>query len=121
MDFPLFDAYFKHELDFSWQNHEKRLLVHNITHTMARIPTNFRAAAKIWLFKDMQQHYDMHHGIELPADIDYSAALLQSNDNYEVMHALVKLLIPQRSYVFLLSLPCHENLVQTFEMSNFQY
>ncbi|BDA51570.1 probable fucosyltransferase 5 [Coccomyxa sp. Obi] len=90
VDFHFFNEYFTHELDFSWDRHAERLLAHGHNASLPEnIPapfasghpttSNFSEVADVWMFRDIPVHYERHYGIEVLADLDWSAALLQSN------------------------------------------
>lgn len=89
VDFPFFNKYFDHELDFSWKRHAKRLLSHGHNATapenMAdRIPFGYVTIADVWMFKNMTEYFDKHYGVEMWKDLDWSAALLVNNPHHQV-------------------------------------
>jgi hypothetical protein len=89
VDFPFFNKYFDHELDFSWKNHAKRLLEHGHNASAPenipeRIPYGYTTIADVWMFKDMREYFDKYYGVEMWKDLDWSAALLQSNPIHQV-------------------------------------
>ena len=89
VDFPFFNKYFEHELDFSWKRHAKRLLAHGHNATASgnmaeRIPFGYVTIADVWMFKNMTAYFDKHYGIEMWKDLDWSAALLVNNPHHQV-------------------------------------
>lgn len=90
VDFPFFTKHLEHTLEFSWAKHAARLLGlgHNTTapeNAPRRIASghpstnSFPEIAKEWMFSNMSLLYDKDYGIEIANDLDWSAALLQSN------------------------------------------
>ena len=41
-------------------------------------------SAELWMFKNLERHYARSYGLELFGDLDYQAALVQSNPRYKV-------------------------------------
>lgn len=104
VDFPFFNKYFEHELDFSWANHYERLLKfgHNATapeNIAQRIPYGYVSIADLWMFKDMKESFNADYGVEMWKDLDWSAALLQSNPNHQVQFSVLLLLEWRRSFL----------------------
>jgi xyloglucan fucosyltransferase len=89
VDFPFYNTYFAHELDFSWERHSERLLAfgHN-----ASAPENkpywvgygWQPVAEDWMFSDIKKLYSQSYGVELYHDLDWRAPLFQSNPIYTV-------------------------------------
>lgn len=93
VDFPFFNKYFDHELDFSWKRHAKRLLAHGHNATAPeniaeRIPFGYVTIADVWMFKNMTEFFNKHYGVEMWKDLDWSAALLVNNPHHQVSNAL---------------------------------
>ena len=89
VEFPFFNKFFDHELDFSWKRHAKRLLAHGHNATEPknipeRIPFGYVTIADVWMFKNMTAYFDKHYGIEMWKDLDWSAALLVNNPHHKV-------------------------------------
>ena len=40
--------------------------------------------AEMWMFKDLKKHFAKSYGLELFGDLDYQAALVQSNPHHKV-------------------------------------
>lgn len=89
VDFPFFNKYFSHDLDFSWKRHYKRMLEHghnanNTQNIPARIPFGYVTIADMWMFQNITRYFDSHYGVEMWKDLDYSVALLVNNPNHKV-------------------------------------
>ena len=96
VDFPFFEEYFEHELDFTWSRHARKLLGlgHNVTDP-ANSPVrlfnylyNLQSVPDMWMNTNFRETFDHHYGIEIFKDHDWSAALLQSNPFHKVLHPL---------------------------------
>lgn len=89
VEFPFFNKFFDHELDFSWKRHAKRLLAHGHNATAPenvpdRIPFGYVTIADVWMFKNMTAYFEPHYGVEMWKDLDWSAALLVNNPHHKV-------------------------------------
>jgi xyloglucan fucosyltransferase len=89
VDFPFFNTYFEHELDFSWERHKARLLAHghDVTeegNAPETVPFGYVMLADTWLLKDIVERYEGTYGVRLWKDLDYSAAMLQANPFHQV-------------------------------------
>ena len=52
-----------------------------------RVPkteASIRIPAEMWMFKDLRKHFAGSYGLELFGDLDYQAALVQSNPHHKV-------------------------------------
>lgn len=89
VDFPFFNDYFEHELDFSWARHEQRLMAHghNLTdpaNAPMAMPFGYTIIADMWMFTDLKEKHAGSYGVEMVRDLDYSAALIQANPHHRV-------------------------------------
>lgn len=96
VDFPFFNSYFEHHLDFSWSHHVDHLIArgHNLTAPqnapkliISRFNTasGFTELAYMWMFQNISKAYEQHYGVELSRDHDWTAALLESNPEHKVI------------------------------------
>lgn len=82
IDFPFYHRSFSPDLDFSWDNHAKRLAAfgHDVNISQPLEIQFWKGEdLTLWLMHDQKALYDGHYGILLKNDPDYSAALLQAN------------------------------------------
>ncbi len=89
VDFPFFNTYFEHELDFSWARHEARLAAHghnasDPANAPMATPFGYTTIADWWMFNDVKERTAKSYGVEMVRDLDYSAALIQSNPYHRV-------------------------------------
>ncbi|CAL8469681.1 g9222 [Coccomyxa elongata] len=88
VDFPFFNKYFDHELDFSWEHHAERLLAHGHNATAPEdaplmIPFGYKAIADLWMYRNMTEYFHKYYGALMFKDLDYSAALLVNNPHHQ--------------------------------------
>jgi len=95
VDFPFFNMHFEHDLDFDWDRHAARLLAlgHNASapeNAPKRIASghpstnSFPEIAGEWMFQNVSELHSTAYGVEIWKDLDWSAALLQSNPYHKV-------------------------------------
>ena len=89
VDFAPFHTFFTHELDFAWERHQTRLAAaaHDVasrTYTLEHSRAGYNAFAEEWMFQDFRESLRGWQEVVLLDDLDYSAALLQSNPHYQV-------------------------------------
>lgn len=89
VDFPFFNEYFEHELDFSWERHAERLLAHghNVT-APENMPMEahyiYSEIATTWLFSNIREHFGNSYGVEVKRDLDWHPAVIVNNPFYQV-------------------------------------
>ena len=89
VDFSVFHSFFTHELDFSREHHQDRLVAvgHDVsshTYMLEHSGAGYAAFAEVWMFQDFRNSLAAWQEVVLLDDLDYSAALLLSNPHYQV-------------------------------------